>query len=170
MKKMVFFLVILWATVGINAYVQPQGNGVDVTNTVELYALDGKGDIKMNNNNKVVVLHMFASWCGYCRKEHQLWKEIKKIEGVEYYAVSYREQGEYGKRFLETSGDNPFDRHLMIDLDNAKKINVQMIPDTIVMYNNKILARNRGTMNKEKFQKFTGEKLQRAIASMGQAH
>ncbi|MEC8881833.1 MAG: thioredoxin fold domain-containing protein [Pseudomonadota bacterium] len=169
MKKLVVCFVLLWATVGINAYV-PQSGGVDVTNTIELYALDGKADIKMSNNKKVVVLHVFASWCGYCRKEHELWKGINKIEGVEYYAVSYREQGEYGKRFLETSGNNPFDRHLMLDLDNAKKINVHMIPDTIVMYNNKILARNRGTMNKDKFEKFTGEKLQKAIASVGKVN
>lgn len=166
---MIICLVLLWSAIGIDANV-PNGGGVNVTNTLELYGLDGKGDIKMDNNNKVVVLHMFASWCGYCRREHELWKGIKKIEGVEYYAVSYREQGQYGKRFLDTSGNNPFDRHLMLDLDNAKKINVHMIPDTIVMYNNKILARNRGTMNKDKFEKFTGEKLKKAIASVSKVH
>ena len=169
MKNAVMALMLLWAAIGLYAN-GDQVSGIGITNPIELYALDGKPDIKMSNHNKVVVLHIFASWCGYCRRDHELWKGVNKIAGVEYYAVSYREQGEYGKRFLETSGDNPFDRHLMLDLDNAKKMHVQMIPDTIVMYNNKILARNRGTMNKDKFEKFTHEKLQNAVDIVAKAN
>ena len=133
--------------------VAAQIDGIRMTDQVSLVSIDGQSEINISETKNVVVLHIWASWCGYCRREHELWCRMNKKPGVDYYSVSFRESPEDAMTFLAEKGD-PFDQHFTLDYENAKKINARTIPDTLVIYQNKIIFRHRGSMNEEKFDRF----------------
>ena len=157
MKRFYRLFAVVMVLIATNSFGSIRG-GVGVPKTTTLYALDGKSDLKLEDNDSITVLHIFASWCPYCKNEHVLWEGVNKIEGIKYYAVTYREYAEKGKIFLKNRV-NPFDRHFILDVENARNLQVHTVPDTLVMYKNKILLRNKGSIKKGKFERFTNEKL-----------
>lgn len=158
-KLVVGFIILITSTIYCAA--KPMLDGVHITEQINLVSIDGEKDINIAESKNVIVMHIWASWCGYCRREHELWSRISKKPGVEYYSVSFRERPEDTINYLNEKGD-PFDKHFMLDYDNAKKINVKTIPDTIVIYQNKIMFRNKGSMDKKKFDQLL-ERLDRVI-------
>lgn len=120
------------------------------TYRLTLPAVDGKGDLKLHQEEKVLVLHLWGSWCGYCQREHSLWNRLIKLDNVEYVSVVFRDKKENAIAFLDNYGD-PFDRNVYLSPENAARLGAKMIPDTIVMHKGKIVSRHKGTLSQRQF-------------------
>ena len=54
------------------------------------------------------VVNFFASWCGPCRLEHPVLKQLKSQTNVRMVGVNYKDKPPGGVRFLQKLG-NPYD-------------------------------------------------------------
>ncbi len=70
--------------------------------------LDGGGDVSLSDlGGEVVVINFFASWCVECRKEHAdlvATAEAFRDRGVRFVAISYQDDPEASRRFLDELG------------------------------------------------------------------
>lgn len=60
--------------------------------------------------NDVMVVHVWATWCGICRKEFPLLNQLKQ-KGIPMIGINYRDDPDQALAFLSESGD-PFVQNL----------------------------------------------------------
>lgn len=138
-------------------------NTIEIPSGFEVSVIDSGKEISFDKDQRgVVVLHIWASWCSYCRREHKLWQHLTKKKGVLYVAATFREQPENSMKYLQAQ-PAPFDRYVYLDPTNAKKISARTIPDTLLICGNKILYRHTGSMQKKSFNQFLDTELELAI-------
>ena len=86
----------------------------------------------------VSVINIFASWCAPCRQEHPILMALSndpelRANGVEIYGLSYKDEPENAKSFLQDDG-NPFQR---IGIDPAGRIAIEFgvygVPETFII-------------------------------------
>jgi thiol-disulfide isomerase/thioredoxin len=129
----------------------------------ELIALDFKGkeiDLK-NYKNKVVVLNVWGSWCGPCRKEAKELQELyvkNKNSGVEFIGINIRDSRVSAEKFITNFGityPNIFDRDGVKLLGFKDTLPANAIPSTVLVdKNGKVAARQLGPIERALIQGF----------------
>jgi len=77
----------------------------------ELSANDLYSDNKVNIESylgKPYIIHVFASWCGYCEMEHVFWVNFKKHHKITLVGIDYRDDSDDARAWLKKLG-NPYD-------------------------------------------------------------
>jgi len=99
------------------------------------------------NNNKFYLLNIWASWCVPCRNEHSLLINLSKSEKIEIIGLNYKDNFNNAKKFINELG-NPYSI-ILIDRDGTKAIEWGAfgIPETFLIYENKIIKRYIGPLN-----------------------
>ena len=129
----------------------------------ELIALDFNGkeiDLK-NYKNKVVVLNVWGSWCGPCRKEAKELQELyvkNKNSGVEFIGINIRDSKVSAEKFITNFGityPNIFDRDGVKLLGFKDTLPANAIPSTVLVdKNGKVAARQLGPIERALIQGF----------------
>ena len=129
----------------------------------ELIALDFNGkeiDLK-NYKNKVVVLNVWGSWCGPCRKEANELQELyvkNKDSGVEFIGINIRDSKVSAEKFITNFGityPNIFDRDGVKLLGFKDTLPANAIPSTVLVdKNGKVAARQLGPIERALIQGF----------------
>ena len=129
----------------------------------ELIALDINGkeiDLK-NYKNKVVVLNVWGSWCGPCRKEAKELQELyvkNKDSGVEFIGINIRDSKVSAEKFVTNFGityPNIFDRDGVKLLGFKDTLPANAIPSTVLVdKNGKVAARQLGPIERALIQGF----------------
>lgn len=98
-------------------------------------------DIREENKNvtlsdvtgKPFVVHIWASWCGICMKEHPLWVDMQKKYNFPLIGILYRDKPQKITRFLSTRED-PY-LHLLGDPSGGVGVDLGIvgIPATFVV-------------------------------------
>jgi cytochrome c biogenesis protein CcmG/thiol:disulfide interchange protein DsbE len=82
---------------------------------------------------KVSLLHVWASWCKYCRTEHSMLMKIKNEYNVPIYSLDYRDNPVNAKAWLKMQG-NPY---VLVGNDAsgdaASSLGVYGTPETFVI-------------------------------------
>lgn len=138
-------------------------NVEDRKSAPELIALDFNGkeiDLK-NYKNKVVVLNVWGSWCGPCRKEAKELQELyvkNKDSGVEFIGINIRDSKVSAEKFITNFGityPNIFDRDGVKLLGFKDTLPANAIPSTVLVdKNGKVAARQLGPIERALIQGF----------------
>ena len=100
-------------------------------------------------NNDFYLINIWASWCVPCRDEHQFLVSLSKNNRLEIIGINYKDNYKNAERFLIELG-NPYSK-ILVDKDGTKAIEWGAIgvPETFLVYENKILKKIIGPLNSE---------------------
>lgn len=92
-----------------------------------------RGLSKSDLAGTVVLLNVFASWCGTCRAEHPMLMQLAAVEDVPIFGLNWKDRKGAGKLFLERYG-NPYSG-TGADADGAlgRLLNVTGVPETYLI-------------------------------------
>ena len=99
------------------------------------------------NKDKFFLLNIWASWCLPCRDEHPLLINLSKSEKIEIIGLNYKDNLNNAEKFINELG-NPYST-ILLDRDGIKSIELGAfgIPETFLIYENKIIKRYIGPLN-----------------------
>ena len=101
------------------------------------------------DEDKFYLLNIWASWCVPCREEHPLLIILGQNKKLEVIGLNYKDNSNNAKKFLEEMG-NPY-KIILLDKDGTKSIEWGAfgVPETFLIYNNKILKKFVGPLNQD---------------------
>ena len=104
---------------------------------------------KIFKNNKYYFMNIWASWCIPCKEEHEFLMELKKNEKIKLIGFNYKDNFINASSFLKDLG-NPYDT-IVLDKDGIASINwgAYGVPESFLIYQNKIVKRFIGPINIE---------------------
>jgi thiol-disulfide isomerase/thioredoxin len=175
--KLVLSCLLLSACATPNALIQNSGESgfisgdgtatflqVEERNSApELKALDFNDKaIDLNDyKNRVVVLNIWGSWCGPCRKEASELQALylkNKNSGVEFIGINIRDSKISAEKFITNFGityPNIFDRDGVKLLGFKSTLPANAIPSTLLVdKNGKVAARQLGPIDRALVQGF----------------
>ena len=95
------------------------------------------------------LLNIWASWCAPCRDEHSILMHLSKNNKLTIVGMNYKDNKENAKNFLDELG-NPYEK-IMVDKNGTNSIEWGAfgVPETFIIYNNKIIKKYIGPLNQE---------------------
>ena len=107
-----------------------------IINSSDLFKLD-----------KFYLLNIWSSWCVPCRDEHPMLVSLSKSEKIEIIGLNYKDNLKNAEKFINELG-NPYS---IILLDRDGTISIEWgafgVPETFLIYENKIIKRYVGPLN-----------------------
>ena len=99
------------------------------------------------NQNKFYLLNIWASWCLPCRNEQPLLINLSKSEKLEIIGLNYKDNFKNAEKFINELG-NPYSL-ILLDREGTKAIEWGAfgVPETFLIYENKIIKRYIGPLN-----------------------
>ena len=104
---------------------------------------------KIFQKDKFYLLNIWASWCVPCREEHSFLTKLNKEEKIEIIGLNYKDDKKNAKIFLKEL-TNPYDI-ILLDEDGTVAIEwgAYGVPESFLIYNNKIVKKIIGPINEE---------------------
>ena len=104
---------------------------------------------KIFEDNKYYLMNIWASWCVPCKEEHKFLMKLKKDERIELIGFNYKDNFKNASSFLKDLG-NPYDI-IVSDKDGTASIEwgAYGVPESFLVYQNKIIKRFIGPINNE---------------------
>ena len=118
---------------------------------IRLESFEGNNFLDINEfkKNDFTLLNFWASWCGPCRSEHPILMLLKKTSRLNLVGINFKDKQNNAKNFLNELG-NPY-KKIFIDLDGTIAIEwgAYGVPESFLIYNNKIIKKYIGPLNQE---------------------
>tara|TARA_Y100000590_G_scaffold395958_1_gene476308 strand:+ start:134 stop:652 length:519 start_codon:yes stop_codon:yes gene_type:complete len=101
------------------------------------------------NKKKFYLLNIWASWCMPCRDEHPFIMSLKENDKLEIIGLNYKDNDKKAKKFINDYG-NPFSK-ILLDKDGTRAIEwgAYGVPETFLIFENKIIKKYIGPLNSE---------------------
>ena len=95
------------------------------------------------------LLNIWASWCIPCRDEHSILISLSKNNKLNIIGMNYKDNKKNAKSFLDELG-NPYEK-IIVDKNGTNSIEWGAfgVPETFIIYNNKIIKKYIGPLNQE---------------------
>ena len=106
---------------------------------------------KIFKNDNYYFMNIWASWCIPCKNEHKFLMELKKNGKMKLIGFNYKDNFKNASSFLKDLG-NPYDI-IVSDKDGTASIEwgAYGVPESFLVYQNKIIKRFIGPINNEDF-------------------
>jgi len=104
---------------------------------------------KIFQKDKFYLLNIWASWCVPCREEHSFLTKLNKEEKIKIIGLNYKDDKKNAKNFLKEL-TNPYDV-ILLDEDGTVAIEwgAYGVPESFLIYDNKIVKKIIGPINEE---------------------
>tara|TARA_B100000029_G_scaffold499189_1_gene569218 strand:- start:260 stop:778 length:519 start_codon:yes stop_codon:yes gene_type:complete len=102
------------------------------------------------DNEKYIIINIWASWCLPCRQEHQYITNLSETNNLKIIGLNYKDKKNNAQKFLNELG-NPYDI-ILKDLDGTKSIflGAYGVPETFIIDSElNILQKYIGPINSE---------------------
>jgi len=98
--------------------------------------------------DKVYLVNIWSSWCIPCRQEHPLLMNLRNKDKLNIIGLNYKDNKKNAENFLKELG-NPYEK-IFIDQDGTTAIEwgAYGVPESFLIYNNKIIKKYIGPLNK----------------------
>jgi cytochrome c biogenesis protein CcmG/thiol:disulfide interchange protein DsbE len=102
-------------------------------------------------SDQFYLLNIWASWCAPCREEHPILMSLSKNNKLTIIGMNYKDNKKNAKSFLDELG-NPYEK-IIVDKNGINSIEWGAfgVPETFIIYNNKIIKKYIGPLNQEFF-------------------
>jgi len=99
------------------------------------------------NQKKFYLLNIWASWCVPCKDEHPFLINLSKNKKIEIIGLNYKDNLNNAEKFINELG-NPYST-ILLDKEGIKAIEWGAfgVPETFLIYENKIIKRYIGPLN-----------------------
>jgi|TARA_Y100000389_G_scaffold64736_1_gene60795 cytochrome c biogenesis protein CcmG, thiol:disulfide interchange protein DsbE len=99
------------------------------------------------DKNNFYLLNIWASWCVPCRDEHSLLMNLSKNNKIKIIGLNYKDNLNNADKFINELG-NPYST-ILLDKDGTKAIKWGAfgVPETFLIYENKVIKRYIGPLN-----------------------
>ena len=106
---------------------------------------------KIFKSDQFYLLNIWASWCAPCRDEHSILMSLSKNNKLTIIGMNYKDNKKNAKSFLDELG-NPYEK-IIVDKNGTNSIEWGAfgVPETFIIYNNKIIKKYIGPLNQEFF-------------------
>ena len=97
--------------------------------------------------NQFYLLNIWASWCLPCKEEHPLLITLGENKKIKIIGLNYKDNLNNAEKFINELG-NPYET-IFLDRDGTKAIEWGAfgVPETFLIYENKVLKRYIGPLN-----------------------
>ena len=102
---------------------------------------------KIFKKNQFYLMNIWASWCVPCINEHPFLMNLMDQKNLDIIGLNYKDNNEKAKFFLKKF-DNPY-KTIILDKDGIIAIEwgAYGVPETFLIYNNKIIKKFIGPLN-----------------------
>ena len=99
------------------------------------------------SQNQFYLLNIWASWCLPCKEEHPLLITLGENKKIDIIGLNYKDNLNNAEKFIDKLG-NPYSI-IFLDRDGTKAIEWGAfgVPETFLIYENKIIKRYIGPLN-----------------------
>ena len=99
--------------------------------------------------DKIYLLNIWASWCIPCRQEHSLLMNLNSETDINIIGINYKDNLRNAKNFLNELG-NPY-KEIYLDIDGtiAIELGAYGVPESFMIYKNKIIKKHIGPLNEK---------------------
>ena len=126
-------------------------NDIPIFSTELLISNDELSSTEIFETDKFYLLNIWASWCAPCRDEHPILMSLSKNNKLTIIGMNYKDNKKNAKSFLDELG-NPYEK-IIVDKNGTNSIEWGAfgVPETFIIYNNKIIKKYIGPLNQELF-------------------
>ncbi len=153
--SLVFIFFIFYKGLNKSSLYEPKN---EIKNIPKFSALTFFEKKKINSENffeqnEYYLINIWASWCLPCREEHPLLLRLRDNDKLKLIGLNYKDNFESAKKFLNKLG-NPYEK-ILLDEDGTKAIEWGAfgVPETFLIYQNKIVLKFIGPLNEKSFDK-----------------
>ena len=159
-KILPFFIIIIFSLIFIIFYKGLEDSNIytpDINVKNDIPKFDTKDffsgeNLKSSNifeSDKIYLLNIWSSWCVPCRQEHSFLINLNLENKIKIIGMNYKDNKKNAENFLKELG-NPF-KEIFIDLDGTIAIEwgAYGVPESFLIYNNKIIKKYVGPLNQE---------------------
>ena len=124
-------------------------NKIPVFNTKIFFSEESLKSSSIFKLDKVYLLNIWSSWCVPCRQEHPLLMNLNSENEINIIGMNYKDNFKNAENFLKELG-NPY-KKIFVDLDGTIAIEwgAYGVPESFLIYNNKIIKRYIGPLNQK---------------------
>ena len=149
----IFVFVVFYKGLNKTSNYKPKSEIKDVPEfiSVSFFSKEKIDSKKIFNENKYYLLNIWASWCVPCRDEHPILINLSKDDNLEIIGLNYKDNLRNAKKFLDELR-NPY-KEILIDQDGIIAIEWGAfgVPETFLVYENKIIKKFIGPLNQNSF-------------------
>tara|TARA_B100001540_G_scaffold190560_1_gene167948 strand:+ start:2579 stop:3094 length:516 start_codon:yes stop_codon:yes gene_type:complete len=146
-----FILTIFFKSLFENKnYIPKKTNKIENISIEELHSSNELKIKELFDNEKYIIINIWASWCVPCRQEHKHIKNLSEINNLKIIGLNYKDNKDNAQQFLEELG-NPYDI-ILKDSDGTKSIflGAYGVPETFLIDRElNILKKYIGPINSE---------------------
>ena len=150
-SSLIFIFIIFYKGLNRSNFYKPKSEIKDIPQflSISFYSKNIIDSKNIFNGEKYYILNIWASWCVPCRDEHPILFDLAKNDKLEIIGLNYKDKESNAKNFLDELGD-PYEQ-ILLDKDgtNAIEWGAIGVPETFLIYNNKIIKKFIGPLNQK---------------------